>query len=58
MPHPNVLFVFPDQYRGEWLGSRVDNPGVRTPNLDALAARGTAFTNALTPSPLCSPARA
>ena len=32
--------------------------GVRTPSLDALAARGTAFTNALTPSPLCSPARA
>ena len=58
MPQSNVLFVFPDQHRGERLGSRVDNPGGRTPNLDALAARGTAFTIVLTPSPLCSPARA
>ncbi|MCL4127902.1 UNVERIFIED_CONTAM: hypothetical protein GTU68_049837 [Idotea baltica] len=29
-----------------------------TPNLDALAARGTRFTNAYTPSPICVPARA
>ncbi|MEM7362441.1 MAG: sulfatase-like hydrolase/transferase [Pseudomonadota bacterium] len=55
---PNILFLFPDQHRGDWLGCRDDNPGVRTPMLDALAARGTHFTNALTPSPLCSPARA
>lgn len=31
---------------------------VQTPNLDALAARGTRFTNAWTPSPICVPARA
>ncbi|MEE8286719.1 MAG: sulfatase-like hydrolase/transferase [Gammaproteobacteria bacterium] len=54
---PNILFLFPDQHRGDWLGFR-GAPGVRTPNLDSLAARGVAFTNALTPSPLCSPARA
>lgn len=31
---------------------------VRTPHLDRLAAGGTRFTNALTPSPICVPARA
>lgn len=31
---------------------------MHTPNLDALAARGTRFTNAYTPSPICVPARA
>ncbi len=31
---------------------------VQTPHLDALAAQGTRFTNAYTPSPMCVPARA
>ncbi len=53
---PNILLFFPDQHRGDWTGY-AGGP-VRTPNLDALAARGQAFANALTPSPLCSPARA
>lgn len=34
------------------------HPFVRTPNLDALAARGTRFTDAYTPSSICVPARA
>ena len=34
------------------------HPVVQTPNLDALAARGTAFTSAYTTSPVCIPARA
>lgn len=54
---PNVLFLLSDQHRGDFLGS---NPGlpVRTPNIEELARRGTAFANAFTPSPLCAPARA
>ena len=56
MTTPNILLVFPDQHRGDWLGFRGTN-GVATPNIDALAARGVAFENALTPSPVCSPAR-
>ena len=31
---------------------------VRTPNLDALAARGTLFENACCNSPICFPSRA
>jgi choline-sulfatase len=34
------------------------HPDIKTPNLDALAARGTRFANAYTNSPICVPARA
>ena len=54
---PNFLFFLPDQHRHDWLGINRRLP-LRTPNLDALAARGTVFTRAYTPSPLCAPARA
>ena len=54
---PNILFFFPDQHRFDWIGSRPEIP-VRTPHLDALTARGVQFNNAITPSPVCAPARA
>jgi choline-sulfatase len=54
---PNVLFLFTDQLRPDWHGTNPDVP-VRTPNLDALAERGTRFTNAVCPSPVCNPCRA
>ena len=53
----NVLFLFSDEHRRDALGC-YGHPLVQTPNLDALAARGTRFTNAYTPSPVCVPARA
>lgn len=34
------------------------HPFVKTPHLDALAARGVRFSDAYTPSPICVPARA
>lgn len=54
---PNFLFLFPDQHRPDWLGHNANLP-LRTPNLDRLAKNGVWFTNAFTPSPVCSPARA
>ena len=54
---PNILFVFPDQHRPDYVGFNPSNP-VRTPNIDALAARGIAFRNVVCPAPLCSPCRA
>jgi len=54
---PNILLLFPDQHRFDWIGTNPSLP-VRTPNLDALARRGARFTRAITPSPLCAPARA
>jgi arylsulfatase A-like enzyme len=53
---PNVLFVLTDQQRQDWVGGHPEVP-VRTPNLDALGERGVHFTNAVTPAPLCAPAR-
>ncbi len=53
----NLLFIFSDQHAPEFLGC-AGHPHVRTPHLDALAARGTRFLNATTPSPVCVPARA
>ncbi|MFP4355674.1 MAG: sulfatase [Phycisphaerae bacterium] len=54
---PNILFFLPDQHRPDWLGANGQLP-LRTPNLDQLCARGTRFTKAYTPSPVCAPARA
>ncbi len=54
---PNILFFFPDQWRGDWLGLPGMLP-IRTPNLRRLAATGAWFERAITPSPLCAPARA
>lgn len=53
----NVLFLFSDEHHARFLGCD-GHALVRTPNLDRLAARGTRFTNAYTPCPICVPARA
>lgn len=53
---PNVLFIITDQQRADHVGF-AGNPVVRTPNLDALAARGTVFDNAWVANPVCMPNR-
>ena len=53
---PNILFVFTDQQRPDWLEMNPEIP-VRTPNLKALADRGVWFSNAVCPTPLCAPCR-
>ncbi|MBD3176522.1 MAG: sulfatase-like hydrolase/transferase, partial [Armatimonadia bacterium] len=53
---PNILFLFTDQHRGDSMGC-AGHPIVRTPNLDRIAAEGTRFTSAFTPSPVCVSAR-
>lgn len=61
---PNILFLFPDQWRWDWLGCHDGSTTpygripVRTPHLDRLAQRGVRFTHCRTNSPLCAPARA
>ena len=54
---PNIVFIFSEQHRGDSMGC-VGNPVIQTPNLDALAGEGVAFTRCSTNSPLCMPARA
>lgn len=53
---PNVLIVMSDQHNAHVMGCAGDSI-VRTPNLDSLAARGTMFSNAYCPHPLCVPSR-
>ena len=54
---PNLLFIFPDQFRNASIGLNNQDP-VYTPNLDQLANDGIVFSNAITNFPLCSPSRA
>lgn len=54
---PNILLITADQLRWDALGC-MGNGVVRTPHLDALAARGMLFRNGFTPTPICVPARA
>ena len=54
---PNLLFVFPDQMRGQALGFMNEDP-VITPNLDKFAAESLVLTEAVSNYPVCSPFRA
>ena len=53
----NVLFIMSDEHSREIAGC-YGNPLVRTPHIDALAARGVVFENAYCNSPICVPSRA
>lgn len=53
----NLVYIMADQHRRDAMGCS-GHPLVRTPHLDALAARGVRFTNAYTNCPICVPARA
>lgn len=53
---PHILLITTDQQRHDCLGVN-GNTVLRTPNLDALAARGVNFTRAYTTCPVCIPAR-
>lgn len=53
---PNFILFIPDQLRADSLGC-FGNPEVQTPNIDALAARGTRFTQAFGQHSVCSPSR-
>lgn len=52
----NVLFIMADQLRWDHL-SFAGHPWLRTPNLDALAARGVRFSQAYVTSGVCGPSR-
>ncbi|MEX0278862.1 MAG: sulfatase-like hydrolase/transferase [Ruegeria sp.] len=53
----NLLVIMSDEHQARAMGC-AGHPFVQTPHLDALASRGTRFTNAYTPCPICVPARA
>jgi choline-sulfatase len=56
MTAPNILLIMADQLAPHFTGA-YGHPVVKTPHLDALAARGTRFDAAYCNAPLCAPAR-
>ena len=54
---PNVLLITTDQQRWDTLGC-YGNKKVKTPHIDALAAKGTRFERPYTQNTICTPARA
>jgi arylsulfatase A-like enzyme len=54
---PNILLIITDQHRADHLGC-YGNPVVRTPSIDAIAARGTIFDRFYVATPICMPNRA
>lgn len=57
MQQPNIVVIMSDQHHKRAMGC-AGHPLVQTPNMDALAARGTRFENAICNFPLCGPSRA
>ena len=55
MAKPNILFIMADQHRWDALGCT--GGWVRTPNLDRIAGEGVRFSNCVTTTPVCIPAR-
>lgn len=53
---PNVLWLMTDEQRTDSLGC-YGSAWARTPTLDRLAAEGVQFLAAVTPAPVCAPAR-
>ena len=53
---PNLLFVLPDQMRGQAMGFLGEEP-VRTPNLDRFATEALVLDSAVANYPICSPYR-
>lgn len=66
MKKPNILLLFPDQHRGDWMPYTeetftrmgIDSVPINMPNVRRLMDEGITFTRTITSSPLCSPARA
>lgn len=55
---PNLVIIHADQFRWDVMGAYGLNPMGLTPNLDAMARRGTLFQSAITNQPVCAPSRA
>jgi arylsulfatase A-like enzyme len=56
-PIKNVLLIISDQHRQDAM-SHLGNTDIKTPHLDKLASVGVSFSKAISPAPLCGPARA
>lgn len=57
MPHPNIIFIMPDQLRHDFL-SCYGADFIDTPHIDALGQQGIRYNQAYSEHPVCVPARA
>lgn len=53
---PNIILMVSDQHRSDWM-SHLGDQHAMTPHMDALAERGSSFTNMCCNYPLCGPSR-
>lgn len=56
-PRPNIVVLLTDDH-GQWAAGCYGNQEIRTPSMDWLAKTGVRMENAMTATPVCSPARA
>ena len=56
MTQPNIVVIMADQLAPQFTGT-YGHPQVKTPHMDALAARGMRFDAAYCNAPLCAPSR-
>jgi len=54
---PNILFILADQVSAPLLRIHNKFSPIKTPNIDALAAKSATFSSAYCASPLCAPSR-
>jgi len=52
---PNIIFLMTDQQRWDAIG--INNPHIKTPNLDRLARQGILYNQATCQAPMCVPSR-
>jgi len=52
---PNIIWIMAEDIAPDL--ACYGTKGVKTPNLDALASKGTRYTKCYTPNPICSPSR-
>lgn len=57
MPQPNIIFIMADDMGYGDLSCYNENSKIPTPNMDRMALEGLKFTDAHTPSSLCTPTR-
>ncbi len=53
----NIVMIYCDELRCDALGCYGNPYGIKTPNIDSLAERGTIFDNCFCSSPVCVPSR-
>ena len=56
-PLPNIVLILADDMGSGDIGAYNNDSKIPTPNLDSLAAAGMSFTDAHSPSAVCTPTR-